>query len=62
MRKYYKTRIWPVFTREKGTLKEVLVHYKNQAPPSLLVGIRILGEGDEDWSTSHGGTNQASAD
>jgi hypothetical protein len=36
--------------REKGTLKEVLVHYKNQTPPSLLVGIRLLGEGEEDWS------------
>jgi hypothetical protein len=47
---YCKARIWEVLTREKGTLKEVLVHYKNQAPPSLPIGIKLLGEGEEVWS------------
>jgi hypothetical protein len=36
---------------KKGTLKEVLVHSKNQALPSLLVGIRKVGEGEKDWSS-----------
>jgi hypothetical protein len=45
-----KARIWTVFTREKGPQKEVLIHSKNQALPSLPIGIKILGEGEEDWS------------
>jgi hypothetical protein len=37
--------------KEKCTLKEVLVHSNNQALPSLPIGIRIVGEGEEDWSS-----------
>jgi hypothetical protein len=37
--------------REKGTQKEVLVHSKNQALPSLPVELRIVAEGEKDWSS-----------
>lgn len=47
---YCKTRIWPIIMKEKGSLKEVLVHSKNQALPSLPIGIRMVGEGEEEWS------------
>ncbi len=49
--KHCKARIWPVLMREKDTQKEVLVHSKNQALPSLTVGLRIIVEGEEDWSS-----------
>jgi hypothetical protein len=34
--KYCRARIWLVLMREKGLMKEVLIHSKNQALPSLL--------------------------
>jgi len=37
--------------RKKGTLKEVLIHSKNHALPSLPVGLRIVAEEEEDWSS-----------
>jgi len=42
-----RVRIWPVLMREKGSL----AHSKNKALPSLLIGIRVEGEGEEDWSS-----------
>jgi hypothetical protein len=45
-----RARVWPVLTREKGPQKEVLIHSKNQALPNLPIGIRITGDGREDWS------------
>jgi hypothetical protein len=44
-------RVWPVLAREKGPKKEVLIHSKNQALPNLPIGIRIIGDGGEDWSS-----------
>jgi len=46
-----RARVWPVLTREKGPQKEVLIHSKNQELPNLLIGIRIIGDGREDWSS-----------
>ncbi len=31
--------------------KKVLIHSRNQALPSLPIGIRIIGDGGEDWSS-----------
>jgi hypothetical protein len=47
----YKTRVWPVLTREKGPQKEVLIYSKNQALPNLPIGIKIIGDVGEDWSS-----------
>jgi hypothetical protein len=49
--KQCRARIWLVLTRKKGSLVEILVHSKNKALPSLLIGIRVEGEGEEDWSS-----------
>jgi len=46
-----KVRIWHVFTRQKGPLKEILIHSKSRGLLSLPIGIRIKGEGEEDWSS-----------
>jgi len=46
-----RARIWPALMREKGSLAEILVHSKNKALPSLLIRIRVEGEGEEDWSS-----------
>jgi hypothetical protein len=46
-----KAQVLPVLTREKGDQKEVLIHSRNQALPSLPIGIRITGDGGEDWSS-----------
>jgi hypothetical protein len=46
-----RARVWPVLTREKGPQKEVLIHSRNQALPNLPIGIRITGDGREDWSS-----------
>jgi hypothetical protein len=46
-----RMRIWHVLTRKKGSLAEILVHSKNKALPSLPFGIRVEGEGEEDWSS-----------
>jgi hypothetical protein len=44
-------RIWPILTRTKSPLKEILVHSKNKTLPSLLIRIKIRGEREEDWSS-----------
>jgi hypothetical protein len=36
--------------KKKGPHKEVLIQSKNQVLPSLPIEIRIIGEGEEDWS------------
>jgi hypothetical protein len=46
-----KAQVWPVLTREKGPQKEVLIHSRNQALPSLPIGIKIIGDGGADWSS-----------
>lgn len=46
-----KARIWPILVREKGPLKEVLIHSKNQILPSFPIGIRLVREGEEDQSS-----------
>jgi hypothetical protein len=46
-----RARVWPVLTREKCPQKEVLIHFRNQALPNLPIGIRITGDGREDWSS-----------
>ncbi|CAK9227226.1 unnamed protein product [Sphagnum troendelagicum] len=54
-RKPFRTRIWPVLVREKNSQKEMLVHSKNQALPSLPLNIRITGPTEateEEWSPS----------
>jgi hypothetical protein len=48
---FYRAQVWPVFTKEKGPQKEVLIHSKNQAFPNLPIGIRITGDGGEHWSS-----------
>ncbi len=48
---FCRARVWPVFTREKGPQKEVLIHSRNQTLPSLPIGIIITGDGGEDWSS-----------
>jgi hypothetical protein len=35
----------------KGPQKEVLIHFRNQALPSLPIGIRITRDGGVDWSS-----------
>jgi hypothetical protein len=42
-----KARIWRILTREKGALAKILVHSKNKTLPTLLIGIRVEGEGEE---------------
>jgi hypothetical protein len=37
--------------REKGSLAKIVVHSRNKALPSLPIGIRLEGEGEEDWSS-----------
>jgi hypothetical protein len=37
--------------KEKGSLAKILVHSKNKALPSLPIGIRVEGEGEEEWSS-----------
>ncbi len=46
-----KAKIWPILTREKGSLAEIMVHSKNKVVPNLPIGIRVDGEGEEDWSS-----------
>jgi hypothetical protein len=46
--KQCRARIWLVPTRKKGRLKAIMVYSKNKALPSLPIGIRIKGEGEED--------------
>jgi len=46
-----KAQVWPVLTREKGPQKEVLIHFRNHALPSLPIGIKIIGDGGKDWSS-----------
>jgi hypothetical protein len=48
---FCRTRVWPILIRKKGPQKEVLIHSRNQAIPSLPIGIRITGDGGEDWSS-----------
>ncbi len=51
----FKTRIWPVLTREKNAQKETLVLSKNQAPPSLPLSLRFsgpMGTEDLEWDPS----------
>jgi hypothetical protein len=38
-----RTRIWPVVSRVKNDRKEILVHSKNKALPSLPLSIRLSG-------------------
>jgi len=49
--KQCKMRIWPILTREKNSLAEILVHSKNKALPNLQFGIRVKREGEEGWSS-----------
>jgi hypothetical protein len=44
----YKAKIWHVLTKEKCSLANILVHSKNKALPSLPIGIRVEGKGEED--------------
>jgi hypothetical protein len=46
-----RAQIWPILTREKGPQKKVLIHSKNQALSSLPIGIKIIKDGGEDWSS-----------
>jgi hypothetical protein len=51
----FRTRIWPVLTREKNAQKETLVHSKNQAPPSLPLNIRFsrpMETAEAEWAPS----------
>jgi len=51
----FRTKIWPVLTREKNAQKETLVHSKNQAPPSLPLSIRFSGPmeiAEAEWAPS----------
>jgi len=46
----FRTRIWPVLTREKNSSKETLVYSKNQARPSLPLNLRIMGPTEAKWT------------
>jgi hypothetical protein len=48
---FCRARVWLVLTREKGPQKEVLIHSSNRTLLSLPIGIRITGDGGEDWSS-----------
>jgi len=51
----FRTKIWPILTREKNTQKKTLVHSKNQAPPSLPLSIRFSGPmemAEAEWAPS----------
>ncbi len=39
-----------MFTRAKNSLKEILVHSRNQAPPNLPLSIRITRTTEEEWT------------
>jgi hypothetical protein len=47
---YCRARVWPVLVREKNSQKEILVHSRNQAPPNLLLNIKIMGSTEEQWT------------
>ncbi len=46
-----RAQVWLVLIRKKGPQKEVLIHSKNQELPNLPIGIKIVGDGREDWSS-----------
>jgi len=46
----FRTRIWPVLTRDKNSNKETLVYSKNQARPSLPLSLRITGPTEAEWT------------
>jgi hypothetical protein len=46
--KQCRVKIWHVPTREKSSLAGTLVHLKNKALPSLPIGIKVEGEGEDD--------------
>jgi hypothetical protein len=46
----FRTRIWPVLTREKNAIRETLVYSKNQARPSLPLSLRITGPTEAEWT------------
>jgi len=48
-RKPLRARVWPVLAREKNSRKEILVHSKSQAWPSLPTSIRIMGSVEAEW-------------
>jgi hypothetical protein len=39
-----------VLLREKNSNKETLVYFKNQARPSLLLSLRIMGPTEAEWT------------
>ncbi len=45
-----RARVWPVLAREKNARKEIVVHSKSQAKPSLPASIRITGPTKAEWS------------
>jgi hypothetical protein len=45
-----RARVWPVLVREKNFRKEILVHSKSQARPSLPLSIRIMGSIEAEWT------------
>ncbi|CAK9205151.1 unnamed protein product [Sphagnum troendelagicum] len=48
-RKPLRARVWPVLAKEKNSRKEILVHSKSQAQPSLPTSIRIMGFAEAEW-------------
>ncbi len=44
-----RARVWPVLAREKNSRKEIIVHSKSQARPSLPTSIRIMGSAEAEW-------------
>jgi hypothetical protein len=47
---YCRASVWPVLSLSKNSQKEILVCFKNQAPPNLLFNIRIAGPPEEGWT------------
>jgi hypothetical protein len=47
---HVRARIWPMLVREKYEQKEILVHSRNQAPPSLPLNNRIMGSLEAEWT------------
>ncbi|CAK9867490.1 unnamed protein product [Sphagnum jensenii] len=45
-----RARVWPVLAREKNSQREIVVHSKSQARPSLPTNIRITGPVEAEWS------------
>ncbi|CAK9222857.1 unnamed protein product [Sphagnum troendelagicum] len=45
-----RARVWPVLAREKNSRKEIVVHSKSLARPSLSTSIRITGPAEAEWS------------